>query len=82
MQAKATVTHYIDDREVVAVVSARAVRSDYGVPRSPTFYEMEDMTLVELEIDGEEIPRSEWKNHLTVDQLKALENVDPDLFEW
>ena len=37
---------------IIASLSARMVKSDYGVPGSPVFYEADDMTVDSIEIFG------------------------------
>lgn len=38
--------------DVYCVASGNAVRNDYGVPRSPVWYEIEDITIDEYDING------------------------------
>lgn len=45
--------------ELGAVLSARMVRNDYGVDRSPVWYEPDDVEVEEIEINGKSYSRKE-----------------------
>ena len=50
--------------DVYAVFSANMVQTDYGVPRSPTWWEPEDIKLESLEILGVKVPTTRLPSDL------------------
>jgi hypothetical protein len=72
--------------EIGAVLSARMVRDDYGVPNSPTWMEAEDVEVEQIEINGKSYTRKELTEVFGEQGAKALmeivcEHVDDDNWE-
>ena len=60
-----------EGEEVTVVFEASFVKADYGVPRSPTWWEMSDLTMVSVEILGIDMPISSLTPELKT-KLEAL----------
>lgn len=48
-----TITFETDEHEISVWLTGRAVRCDYGVCGSPVWYEIEDIDVDQIEVDGE-----------------------------
>ena len=69
---------WVHTEDVSAKFSAIMVESDYGVPRSPVFWEPEDITLEYVEVFGVELP---LKN-LTDKLEDAIYDLVDEIEEW
>lgn len=63
--------------EVTIVFEASFEKSDYGVSRSPTWWEMSDLTMVSVKIFGIDMPISS----LTPELKTTLEELHKEI-EW
>lgn len=62
-----------EGEEVTIVFEASFEKADYGVPRSPTWWEMSDLTMVSVEILGINMPIESLTPELKT-TLEALHN--------
>lgn len=68
-----------DGLTVEAVVSARWVRNDYGVPGSPVWYEAEDLDVESLCINGVDMMPNEAEAKFGKDAVNALWEMTMDV---
>ena len=66
-----------EGKEVTIVFEADFVKTDYGVPRSPTWWEMTDLRMVSVTVLGVDLPISS----ITPELKTTLEELHEDL-EW
>lgn len=64
--------------DVTAVFSASAIRTDYGVPGSPTWIEFEDITLESLDIDGTEYSEEKAEATFGKGLIEAIDGAIDD----
>lgn len=69
---------WVHTEDVSAKFSAVLVESDYGVPRSPTFWEPEDITLEYVEVLGCELPL----DRLTDKLESAIYDLVDEIEDW
>lgn len=61
--------------EITATFTARGVRSDYGVPRSPTWTDWEDVEIQDLELFGVKVDPEK----LPADLQEAIRELSDEL---
>lgn len=66
-----------EGEEVTVVFEASFEKADYGVPRSPTWWEMSDLKMISVEILGIDMPISS----LTPELKTTLEALHEEL-DW
>lgn len=64
--------------DVTAVFSASAIRTDYGVPGSPTWVEFDNITLESLDIDGTEYSEEKAEATFGKGLIEAIDEAIDD----
>ena len=62
----------LDGLEIEACVTARMVRSDYGVDRSPVWHEAEDIDIDTVTVDGDEYTVKELEGKFGKDMADRI----------
>lgn len=64
--------------EMTVIFKGRPVQSDYGVPGSPTFTEIDDIEVQTLEILGHDVSFQELPNTLQASILALADDLEFD----